>query len=150
MRRRGAPLAVLAASTALTCELLAGCTRAGSGSGPSTATAHKLWRIAQDAAQTDNGKIMWAHAIRTTRAQASQATHGQAARGLSDPVWLLVIRARDSFTCTTCPRPPGAESPGGRYMTLVLDGRTLNVSESEGSDYAPNVAGLGPVIQLHG
>jgi hypothetical protein len=60
--------------------------------------------------------------------------------------WSYLIAIRGDFTTATgVPLPPGAKPPTGTVVTLVVDARTGQVTDSGLSDRYPPLGELGPV-----
>jgi hypothetical protein len=149
-------LTVLAGAAALASVLAtAGCGRSAAATGaPVPAPAiGRLTAIAHRAA-TINGDPhpAWITAVLTTRAKAlTSATPGDHVPGSAHvKVFLLTMRGR--FTATEATGPPGAKAPTGRYLSLVIDAKTLRGLDFGISPKPPPVppASLGPVTYLTG
>jgi hypothetical protein len=60
--------------------------------------------------------------------------------------WSYLIAIRGKFTATGVSIPPGAKAPTGTVITLVVDAKTGQVTDSGLSDRYPPLAQLGPVV----
>jgi hypothetical protein len=89
-------------------------------------------------------------AVLTTRAKAlTSATPGDFVPGSGGvPVFLVTLRGH--FTAADVSRPPGSAAPTGRYLSLVVDAATFQVTDFGISPAPPPVspASLGPVTYL--
>jgi hypothetical protein len=111
---------------------------------------HRLTAIA-DRAVTLNGAhpVAWATAVVTTHAKAlSSATPGDATPGANTIVYLVTIKGH--FVCNLCTGPPGSRAPTGTYLSLVVNARTFEGTDSGIGPKPPPVspARLGPVTYL--
>jgi hypothetical protein len=113
----------------------------------------RLTAMAHRAATVDGDpRPAWIPAVLTTHAKAlTSATPGDYAPG-SAHVKVFLITMRGHFIARDPTRPPGAKAPTGRYLSLVIDGKTF-----QGLDFgiAPKPppalpASLGPVTYLTG
>lgn len=59
--------------------------------------------------------------------------------------WSYLIAIRGHFTLTGASRPPGAPPPTGSVITLVVDARTGQVTDSGAVNHYPHLAKVGPV-----
>jgi hypothetical protein len=153
-----APRALASAAPACLAALLWGAALAGCGTstaaeGPAipASMVPRLAAMAERAA-TINGDAspVWVTAVLTTRAKAlTSATPGDLSPGADGvPAYLVTMYGR--FTAYAASRPPGAKAPAGRYLSLIVDARTLREMDFGISENAPPVApaSLGPVIYL--
>jgi hypothetical protein len=89
-------------------------------------------------------------AVLTTRAKAlTSATPGDFIPGSGGvPVFLVTLRGH--FTAADVSRPPGSVAPTGRYLSLVVDAATFQVTDFGISPEPTRVspASLGPVTYL--
>jgi hypothetical protein len=149
-------LAALAGAAALASVLAAaGCGRSAAATGaPVPASAiGRLTAIAHRAA-TVNGdpNPAWITAVLTTRAKAlTSATPGDYVPG-SAQVRVFLITMRGHFTATDSTGPAGAKATTGRYLSLVIDAKTLQGLDFGIGPKPPPVlpASLGPVTYLTG
>jgi hypothetical protein len=149
-------LAALAGAATLASMLAAvGCGRTPAAAGaPVPASAiPRLTAMAYRAA-TINGdpNPAWITAVVTTRAKAlTSATPGDSVPG-SARVRVFLITMRGHFTARDASRPPGAQAPTGRYLSLVIDAKTFRGLDFGISPKPPPVppASLGPVTYLTG
>ena len=147
---------VLVRSAALAAMLLmlAGCGDPSAKGRPVPSSAlHRLTAIAKHAAALSGDKHpIWATVVLTTHAKAlTSATPGDFVPGSNDvAVYLLTIRGH--FACNYCTGPPGSKAPTGRYMSLVLNAKTLREMDFGLAPKAPPVAAasLGPVTYIIG
>lgn len=111
---------------------------------------HRLWQVAERAAEGMNGRIESAQAVRSQRASAVRLTSDALVSGNRD-VWAIQIEGVHEFVCRTCSRPPGAPPApplSGRFITLVLDAETFDVTDwGLGSD-SVDLGRLGTVVEL--
>jgi hypothetical protein len=111
---------------------------------------HRLTAIA-DRAVTLNGShpVAWATAVVTTHAKAlTSATPGDTTPGAKAIVYLVTIKGH--FVCGLCSVPPGGHAPTGTYLSLVIDARTFEGTDSGIGPKPPPVppARFGPVTYL--
>jgi len=111
---------------------------------------HRLTAIA-DRAVTLNGAhpVAWATAVVTTHAKAlTSATPGDTTPGGKVIVYLVTIKGR--FVCGLCSVPAGAHAPTGTYLSLVIDAKTFEGTDSGISPKPPPLlaAHFGPVTYL--
>jgi hypothetical protein len=161
------PLARMTAALAVVSGLaVAGCsgsTTAPPGSPVSTASAvstaspvpasaiSRLTAIARRAA-SENGDSTpsWVTAVLTTHAKAlTSATPGDfEPSGGNVKVFLVTMRGK--FTDDAATGPPGAAAPTGRYLSIVVNASTFQVTDFGLSRNPPPVspASLGPVTYL--
>jgi hypothetical protein len=59
--------------------------------------------------------------------------------------WSYLIAVRGHFTCTACGGPPGAKSPTGSVITLVVDAKSGRGTDGGIGKRYPRLAKLGPV-----
>jgi hypothetical protein len=59
--------------------------------------------------------------------------------------WSYLIAERGHFILNGAPIPPGARAPKGTVLTLIVNARTGEVTDSGLSDRYPHLARLGPV-----
>jgi hypothetical protein len=127
--RRGRALAALAAAAAMAFALsAAGCAKTPGTAGPSipASVIGRLTVIAHHAATANSDPAPgWITVVRTTRAKAlTVATPGDFVPGSSGTA-VFLITMRGHFVANDVSRPPGAKAPAGRYLSLVLDAKTL-------------------------
>jgi hypothetical protein len=111
----------------------------------------RLAAIADRAARTNGDPApSQVTAVLTTRAKAlTSATPGDFVPGSAGvPVFLVTLRGH--FTADDVSRPPGSAAPTGRYLSLVVDAATFQVTDFGISPEPPPVspASLGPVTYL--
>src|SRR6266851_3337063 len=135
----------LVRSAALAAMLLivAGCGVSSSVAGrPVPVSAvRRLTAIAEHAARQSGDKHpVWATVVLTTHAKAlTLATPGDYVPGSNGvPVYLLTIRGH--FVCNYCTGPAGSKAPTGRYISLVLNAKTLTEMDFGLAPKAPPVA----------
>lgn len=111
----------------------------------------RLDAIARSAAKTDGDAApSQVTAVLTTRAKAlTSATPGDLVPG-SASVRVFLLTMRGQFTATDASRPSGAAAPTGRYLSLVVNAATFQVTDFGLSPKLPPVspASLGPVTYL--
>ena len=93
--------------------------------------------------------VAWATAVDTTHAKAlTSATPGDTTPGGKAVVYLVTIKGH--FVCGLCSVPPGAQAPTGTYMSLVINAKTFEATDSGISPKPPPVlpAHFGPVTYL--
>lgn len=116
---------VLTAVAALAAVVLV----AAGGSGPHmtaslrqriAAVARKTARSLDDSVPTKTARVYGPASYRAALEAADGATTTNRRRG---HFYVIVVRGR--FTCPWCPRPPGAQSPYGSFLTRIWspDGR---------------------------
>ena len=111
---------------------------------------HRLTVIA-DRAVTANGghPVVWATAVVTTHAKAlTSATPGDTTPRERLIVYLVTIKGH--FVCNLCTGPAGSRAPTGTYMSLVIDAKTFEGTDSGLSRQPPPVspASMGPITHL--
>jgi hypothetical protein len=87
---------------------------------------------------------------RPTLIQHAEGTRFEAVRISSGDLifewtWSYLIAMRGHFTATGASVPPGAKVPTGSVLTLVVDARTGQVTDSGFDNRYPHLAKLGPV-----
>lgn len=111
---------------------------------------HRLTAIADRAVTLNGGyPVEWATAVVTTHAKAlASATPGDATPGAKAIVYLVTIKGH--FVCSLCSVPPGGHAPAGTYLSLVIDTRTFEGTDSGIGPKPPPVppARFGPVTYL--
>jgi hypothetical protein len=107
--------------------LVAAC---GSGNGKAEASpaGERLLAAADAAAKSNGGEARRVEVVKTTRGEAADFT-GRGTQAQAEEVWVVQVSG-DDYTCDLCSRPPGASSPKGRFITLVL-----RASDYEGTDF---------------
>lgn len=88
--------------------------------------------VAVAAADANSGEARREEVVKTTRGEAADLT-GHSNQAQAEEVYVVQVSG-DDYTCQVCRRPPGASSPKGRFITVVL-----RASDYEGTD-----SGLGP------
>jgi hypothetical protein len=152
-RMRNKALVLLAALAAMLLTV-AGCGDPSAAGRPVPSSAlHQLTAIAKHAAALSGDKHpVWATVVLTTHAKAlTSATPGDYVPGNTGvAVYLLTIRGH--FVCDYCTGPAGSKAPTGRYISLVLNAKTLREMDFGLAPKAPPVApaSLGPVTYLIG
>jgi len=111
---------------------------------------HRLTAIADHAVTVNGGQpVTWATAVVTTHAKAlTSATPGDMTPGGKAIVYLVTIKGH--FVCGLCSVPPGAHAPTGAYLSLVIDAKTFEGTDSGIGPKSPPVpaAHFGPVTYL--
>jgi hypothetical protein len=155
-RPPGRVLAALAGAAAVVSVLMAaGCGRApAAGGAPVPASAIRRLTAMGRRAATINGdpSPVWITAVLTTRAKAlTSATPGDYVPG-SAHVKVFLITMHGHFTAKDATGPPGAKTPTGQYLSLVIDAGTFHGIDFGISPKPPLVApaSLGPVTYLTG
>jgi hypothetical protein len=133
---------------------VAGCGDPSAKGRPVPASAvHRLTVIAERAARLSGDKHpVWATVVLTTHAKAlTSATPGDYVPG-SNGVAVYLLTIRGHFVCNYCTGPAGSKAPTGRYMSLVLNAKTLREMDFGLAPKPPPVApaSLGPVTYLIG
>lgn len=82
--------------------------------------------------------------VTSTRARAVLASSGAIVDD-STPSVLIVMHGH--FTDADASRPRGAPAPSGTVLTLVVDSATGQVTDLGIEEKAPDLAGLGPVVE---
>jgi hypothetical protein len=111
----------------------------------------RLTAIAASVARSDGDAApSQVTAVLTTHAKAlTSATPGDLVPG-SGGVRVFLLTMQGRFTATDATRPPGSRAPTGRYLSLVVDAATFQVTDFGLSPKPPPVspASLGPVTYL--
>jgi hypothetical protein len=118
---------------------------------PVPASAVRRLTAIADRAVTLNGRhpVAWATAVVTTHAKAlTSATPGDTTPGDKAIVYLVTIKGH--FVCDLCSGPSGSHAPTGAYLSLVINARTFEGTDSGISPRPPPVppARFGPVTYL--
>jgi uncharacterized protein YceK len=140
MRRVAVVLAVVA--------LLAGCGQQTTSVQSSEDDTHKerLLAAADASADRNDGKALRVEAVRTTR-RAAEGLTGSTSNQADVPVWVTQVSGT-TYACGGCSRPPGAVTPTGRFLMLVV---TADAYEGTSFGISPNrydLASLGTVEVL--
>ena len=77
---------------------------------------HRLWHVAERAAEGMHERIESAEAVKSQHATAMRLTSGAIVSGNRD-VWAIQIEGVHEFVCRLCSRPPDARPPSGRFLT---------------------------------
>lgn len=103
---------------------------------------HRILRIAKQAAASsgDRRPTLIQHA-EGTRHHANLVDSGD---GVPGRQWCYLIAERGHFV-VNAPGPPGAPSPRGSVLTLIVNASTGRVTDFGVSNRYPNLAKLGPV-----
>ncbi len=128
--------------------------------GPAAATSgqpvpapaiRRLTAIA-DRAVTLNGAhpVSWATAVVTTHAKALTSATPRDTTGRAD-ITVYLVTIKGNFICNLCTGPAGSHAPTGTYLSLVIDARTFEGTDTGLSPKPPPVspASLGPVTYLN-
>jgi len=111
---------------------------------------HRLTAIADRAVTLNGGHpVAWATAVVTTHAKAlTSATPGDTTPGAKAIVYLVTIKGH--FVCHLCSGPPGGHAPTGTYLSLVINAKTFEGTDSGIGPKPPPVppARFGPVTYL--
>ena len=111
---------------------------------------HRLTAIASRAVKLNGGQpVAWATAVVTTHARAlTSATPGDTTPGAKTIVYLVTIKGH--FVCNLCSGPAGAHAPIGTYLSIVIDAKNFEGTDSGISPKPPPVspARFGPVTDL--
>jgi hypothetical protein len=111
----------------------------------------RLTAIAASVARSDGDPApSQVTAVLTTHAKAlTSATPGDLVPG-SGGVRVFLLTMQGRFTATDATGPPGSRAPTGRYLSLVVDAATFQVTDFGLSPKPPPVspASLGPVTYL--
>jgi len=105
----------------------------------------------QIAVRNGDATPAWATVVLTTHAKAlTSATPGDLVPG-TGRIRVYLITMQGHFVANDVPGPPGAAAPAGRYISAVLDARTLRGMDFGIGPNPPPVspASLGPVTYLH-
>lgn len=92
----------------------------------------RLLAAAEAAADANSGKARRVEVVKTTRGEAADLI-GHSNQAQAEEVYVVQVSG-DDYTCHVCRRPPGASSPKGRFITVVL----------RAGDYESTGSGLGP------
>jgi hypothetical protein len=109
---------------------------------------HRLWRIAERAAEGMKGQIESAQAVKSQHAAAVRLTSDAIVPG-HEAVWAIQVEGVHEFVCRTCPAPAGARLPSGRFITLVIDAETFDETDFGVEPDRVDLGELGTVIELH-
>jgi hypothetical protein len=110
---------------------------------------HRLWRVAEQAAEGMDGRLESAQAVRSRHAAAVRLTSGAIVPGNED-VWAIQVEGVDEFVCrSSCSFPAGAQPPRGRFITLVIDAETFGETDFGLGPDSVDLGELGTVIELH-
>lgn len=127
-------------------------TSAGGSGRPAVVTpelAHRLWRIAEDAAEGMGGRIESAQAVESQHAAAVRLTSDATVPGNED-VWVIQVEGVDKFVCIrSCSFPAGAQPPSGRFITIVMNAQTFETTDFGLAPNSVDLGELGSVIELH-
>jgi hypothetical protein len=115
---------------------------------PGPEIEHRLWRVAERAAEGMNGRVEDAQAVKSQHAAAVRVTSGAIVSGNSD-VWAIQIEGVHAFVCRTCSFPAGARPPSGRFITLVVDAESFKETDFGLAPDGVDLGKLGTVIELH-
>jgi len=111
---------------------------------------HRLTAIASRAVKLNGGHpVAWATAVVTTHAKAlTSATPGDTTPGAKTIVYLVTIKGH--FVCNLCSVPPGGHAPTGTYLSIVINAKNFEGTDSGISPKPPPVspARFGPVTHL--
>ncbi|HET7016136.1 MAG TPA: hypothetical protein VFI65_19600 [Streptosporangiaceae bacterium] len=114
------------------------------------AAVRRLTAIASRAVKLNGGHpVAWATAVVTTHAKAlTSAAPGDTTPGGKAIVYLVTIKGH--FVCNLCSYPSGAHAPTGTYMSIVIDAKKFEGTDSGISNKPPPVspATFGPVTHL--
>lgn len=144
--------AAMACAAAVLCALaVAGCAQSPPATRVPASAVPQLTTLARRAARANGDPApVWATAVLTTRAKAlTSATPGDSVPGdTRTQVFLVTMLGR--FTAYDSSPPAGAALPTGRYLSVVVDARTLVVLDIGLSTKPPPVApvSLGQVSYL--
>jgi hypothetical protein len=114
----------------------------GSASGTAVTASHRP-------AVAEPGQPVPASAVVTTHAKAlTSATPGDTTPGGKAIVYLVTIKGH--FVCSLCSVPSGGHAPTGTYLSLVIDARSFEGTDSGIGPKPPPVpaAHFGPVTYL--
>ncbi len=124
---------------------------ASTGSPVPASAVPRLAAIARSVAKEDGDAApSQVTAVLTTRAKAlTSATPGDLVPG-SASIRAFLLTMRGHFTATDATGPPGSKAPTGRYLSLVVNAATFQVTDFGLSPKPPPVspASLGPVTYL--
>lgn len=109
---------------------------------------HRLWHVAERAAQGMNGRIKSAQAVKSQHAAAVRLTSGAIVSGNRD-VWAIQIEGVHEFVCRQCSRPLSARPPSGRFITIVIDAKTFESSDWGLASQSVDLSELGTIFELH-
>jgi hypothetical protein len=106
-------------------------------------TERRILRLAKQAARSggDPSPTLIQHA-EGTRFEAVLVSSGDL---LFEWNWSYLIAVRGHFTCNACSVPPGAKTPTGSVITLVVDAKTGRGTDGGIGNRYPQLAKLGPV-----
>jgi hypothetical protein len=111
---------------------------------------HRLTAIASRAVKLNGGHpVVWATAVVTTHAKAlTSATPGDTTPGAKAIVYLVTIKGH--FVCDLCTGPAGSRAPTGTYLSIVINAKNFEGTDSGISRKPPPVfpAQFGPVTSL--
>jgi hypothetical protein len=94
-----------------------------------------------------HGQIESAGAVKSQHAAAVRLTSGAIVSGNRD-VWAVQVEGVHEFVCRSCSRPWGAAPPRGRFITVVIDAETFEVTDWGLAPNSVDLGKLGTVIEL--
>ena len=109
---------------------------------------HRLWRVAERAAEGMDGQIHSAQSVMSQHAAAVRLTSDAIVPG-NQAVWAIQVEGVQEFVCRTCSAPAGAPLPSGRFITLVIDAGTFEESDFGVGPERDDLGELGTVVELH-
>jgi hypothetical protein len=112
------------------------------------ATEHRLWHIAEQTADSMDGSIKSAQAVESQHAAAVRLTSDAIVPG-QEAVWAIQIEGVHEFVCRNCPRMAGAPSPRGSFLTVIVDAKTFETTDSGIGSVSVDLGQLGTVIDLN-
>ena len=124
-------------------------TGSGSPAGVTPELEHRLWRVAEGAAEGMGGRIESAEAVKSQHAAAVRLTSDAIVPGNED-VWAIQVEGVDKFVCIrSCSFPAGAQPPSGRFITIVINAETFETTDFGLAPNRVDLGELGSVIELH-
>lgn len=116
---------------------------------PAASVLPELAVLARSAATANADPKATGEAVRTTYRQAERVVL-TGDTGTSPPgdtqVW--VIQIHGAFTCVTCSRPPGATTPTGAAIALIINASTYQAYDVTITDKPHDLSSLGKVYRL--
>jgi hypothetical protein len=109
--------------------------------------AHRLWKIAERAAEGMGGSVKSAQAVKSRHAVAEATISGDVVPG-NQRVWTIQVEGVDEFVCRSCTYPAGATPPTGRFLTVVVDAKTFATTDGGLGSAKVDLSSLGTVIDL--
>jgi hypothetical protein len=111
-------------------------------------TEQRLWNVAEQAADSMDGPIKSAQAVESQHSAAVRLTSDAIVRG-NQAVWAIQIEGVHEFVCRDCSYPSGAAPPSGRFLTVIVNAKTFETTDSGIGSVRVDLGKLGAVIDLN-